>query len=391
MSPDKFSKRPPAGEQVELTARQAERLGNLTGIASAELRGLTLAQIGEKFRHVIPAELLLFRRICGQVVKRDPVTGIDYPVPFATVQVEDTDCSFLGLFPTESPWAWFYPTFCYREVLGTTTTDACGKFCVWIPRFDIDWIVRWRIERFCYPDLFYKPALRDLLELVEVLPKREPVIIRPPRPDPPPDRLKELHRLLPVERLLGNKTVAKLNVLANRSKFGEPDEALNDLLDEPAFVEPVAPPLHEKLLALHERFQRDGAPAAAAMVAAAPAKFERFDLQRYVGPFRRWHCKTVIFPEIAPISDVPDITFRVTQDVDGDGTEETIYGEHFFDVRWNAGAIPNVILHASSSAIASLTCGQLEPIGCEELGIRVVGEYPLVNPGGVDRYFECVN
>ena len=388
MSPDKFSKLSDLPDGVKLTDRQAERLGKLTGVDSGELRGLTFATIADKFRHIIPPELLLFRRICGRVVKRDPVTGIDYPVPFATVHVEDTDCSFFGLFPVESPWAWFFPISCRREELATVVTDACGEFCAWIPRFDIDWIVRWRIERFCYPDVFYKPSLRDILEQVNVLPKREPPIIRPPHPepDPGPDILRDLHQLLPVERLLGNRVVAKLNVLANQGKFGEPNTDLTDLLDEPAFLVPPAPPLHEKLLDLQERFQREGAPAIAGGLRIAPAQLAQIDLNHYVGPFPRWRCKTLFFPEVTPILDVPDITFRVTQDVDGDGTEETIYGESFFDVRWNAGAIPNVTLHASSSAIATLACGNLQPIGCKELGVQVVGEYQLANPAPPPYY-----
>jgi hypothetical protein len=43
------------------------------------------------------SELFHFRRVCGRVVKTDPVTGVDHP--FATVHVEDTDCNFFGLVP----------------------------------------------------------------------------------------------------------------------------------------------------------------------------------------------------------------------------------------------------------------------------------------------------
>ena len=61
-------------------------------------------------------------------------------------------------------------------------------------------------------------------------------------------------------------------------------------------------------------------------------------------------------PAFVPILDVPDITFRVGQDVDGNGDEETIYSEGFFDVRWNAGAIPDVTLEVSPIARAALAC-----------------------------------
>ncbi len=38
-------------------------------------------------------------------------------------------------------WWWFWPIFCNREEIATTMTDECGKFCVWIPRWDIDRIL----------------------------------------------------------------------------------------------------------------------------------------------------------------------------------------------------------------------------------------------------------
>jgi hypothetical protein len=63
---------------------------------------------------------------------------------------------------------------------------------------------------------------------------------------------------------------------------------------------------------------------------------DKLDMTKFRGPFRR--CIDIVVPEWQVIVDVPDITFRVTQDTNGDGTEETIYAEGFFDVRWNAGA-----------------------------------------------------
>ena len=107
---------------------------------------------------------------------------MDYPVPYATVHVEDTDCSFLGLFPVENPFAWFFPITCRREEIGTVRTDACGRFCIWIPRFEIDWILRFRRERICFPDIFVKPNLRDILPLLEAQPVRPHIN----DPDPPP-------------------------------------------------------------------------------------------------------------------------------------------------------------------------------------------------------------
>ena len=46
---------------------------------------------------------------------------------------------------------------------------------------------------------------------------------------------------------------------------------------------------------------------------------ERFDPRQYIGPFFR--CFDVWLPEWSLILDVPDITFRVTQDVNNDSTQ----------------------------------------------------------------------
>ena len=99
-------------DQMPLTKKQAMRLSAVSGVAVKELAGFTVAELSERLRWRVDVELLLFRRICGRVVKRDPVTGVLHPVPFANVHVMDTDCSFLGFFPVEWPWGWFFPLFC---------------------------------------------------------------------------------------------------------------------------------------------------------------------------------------------------------------------------------------------------------------------------------------
>src|SRR6266498_4019180 len=106
------SRRP---EQRPITAMQAERLAALTDINAKELEGNSLVQLSDKFKWQIDPEFLFFRRICGRVVKRDPVTGVEYPVQGATVHVEDTDCTFLWYFPEPWPWGWFFPLHCRRE------------------------------------------------------------------------------------------------------------------------------------------------------------------------------------------------------------------------------------------------------------------------------------
>ena len=375
---DKKIKKMTPPDTVRLTERQAKRLSALSGVDARELGELTIASISEKYRWTIDPELLLFRRVCGQVVKKDPVSGIDYPVPFATVHVEDTDCSFLGFFPLENPWAWLFPIHCHREEIATVTTDACGNFCVWIPRFEIDWILRWRLERVCFPDIFINPSIRDILD--HLRPLERPPIIRHPWPDPDPGPYLDDSVLQRAEHFLGRKTTDTLVAAAHATVLNGKMQPLNSVLDKPASLA-IAPPLPEKLRQLFNSFETDGRNALANHVGANIDRVTSFDLAHYIGPFPRWHCHNVINSEIIPILDVPDITFRVTQDVNGDGVEETIYSEGYFDVRWNAGAIPGVTLHASEIAVATLTCNPMPNPECDELGnglgIASVGFMPL--------------
>ena len=89
-------------DQLKLTPIQAKRLGAMSDVSTKELVGLTVLEIKENFNFRIDPMLLFFRKVCGKVVKKDPITGIEYPVPFATVHVEDTDCSLLGFFPSKA-------------------------------------------------------------------------------------------------------------------------------------------------------------------------------------------------------------------------------------------------------------------------------------------------
>src|SRR5687768_10081792 len=117
-------------EQRSITELQAERLAALSDISVRELSGKNIVQLSDSFKWRIDPELLFFRRVCGRVVKKDPTTGVEYPVPGATVHVEDTDCTFLWYYPRDWPWGWFFPLRCRREVIATAVTDACGNFCV---------------------------------------------------------------------------------------------------------------------------------------------------------------------------------------------------------------------------------------------------------------------
>ena len=85
-------------------------------------------------------------------------------------------------------------------------------------------------------------------------------------------------------------------------------------------------------------------------------------MRRFLGPFLR--CHDIFIGHWQTLFDVPDITFRVTQDYDGDGVEEEIYSEGYFDVRWNSGSIPDVTLEASGNALATQQCGPVKEIPC---------------------------
>src|SRR5215475_587453 len=84
----------PPDERV-LTRRQAEYLAETAQLELRQLEGRHLRELDELLKFRIDPMLLLFRKVCGRVVRKDPLTGILYGVPNATVYVEDTDCSFL--------------------------------------------------------------------------------------------------------------------------------------------------------------------------------------------------------------------------------------------------------------------------------------------------------
>src|SRR5262249_25797219 len=165
-------------ERRKLTARQAAYLEEISGVSAEKLVAKPLGELDELLRWKIDPHLLFFRKVCGRVVRVEPGTGVIQGVPNATVHIEDTDCSFLGFFPVEGPfwwWWWFWPIFCHREEIATTITDQCGRFCVWIPRWDIDRILRFRLERVCYPYIV-KPSLADLLREIGPGPVERPPI-----------------------------------------------------------------------------------------------------------------------------------------------------------------------------------------------------------------------
>jgi hypothetical protein len=383
-----------APDERKLTARQGMRLSKLSGVDVEHLQGRSVAELATDLRWRIDPAILLFRRICGQVVKTDPVTGVDLPVPFATVNVYDTDCDFLGYFPVASPWAWFYPIFCWRELMASTVADACGNFCVWIPWFDIDWIVRWRLEWECDPVFWTKPSIADLirrLRLVET--EANPVIPHGPGPVSAAALVKDGGRALQkVTELLGPERGTQVQLAVRNAATSGKGRAARVILDQPAFAKPVPPPMSPKLADLHSRYTKEGSRFLSAHLGKTREGGHQFDLSRYVGPFLSWDCHLELEEEIIPIFEVPDISFEVTQDVDGDGDQEVIYSDGYFDVGWSSGTINDITLHTSQIAVATLNCGPMNPLDCAEdgsgLGIVSASLMPLSGPLVGTPYFD---
>ena len=64
-----------APDRRPLTNLQSKRLAAMSGLEAKSLAGMTVADITEKLKFRIDPQLLLFRRICGKVVKRDPLNN----------------------------------------------------------------------------------------------------------------------------------------------------------------------------------------------------------------------------------------------------------------------------------------------------------------------------
>ena len=380
------AKRPPTNRpspEHKLTSMQAKRLASLADVEATELEGLTFAQASDRLRWIDP-QLFWFREICGKVVKKDPVTGVEYPVPFATVNVQETECDLISYFPEASPWAWHLPIFCRRETIGTVQTDACGNFCVWVPRFEIEWILRWRELRLCFPIIFNRPSLIDLIP--------QPIPIKVPgHPDPGP--LQSLTNLpaSTLQAIAGKSASAlaeKVGRLQAAQTLGAPNKLSADLLHRRVFDTELPPPLpHEfrqaltgkgRIVAAEGASSADGVRGAVALKLGIDPEADtllNLDLTRFIGPF--WRCVDIFVPEWQLIFEVPDITFEVTQEIGG--VAQVIYDDPF-GVNWNVNPTPAVTLVASPIAVESRFC-ETPPVECGDTpAILFAGLMPLDNP-----------
>jgi hypothetical protein len=348
----------------KLSDRQATRLAAISKLPVAELKGKTPADLRRAQLPQIDLSWLLYQRVCGQVVKTD-AGGVDHPVPFATVKVYDTDIGLLGWSPVLLPYTWFWPLYYRRELLATVTTDECGRFCVNIPRWEIDFHLRWRLERQCYLTWLRRPIAQDILAAAAVIPKPAP------GPDPGPELHLDEHVLGHAGRVLAPLQLDRLRALVPL-RIGDAVARVNSAMATPAFAAPVRPPLTAAATA---QLDAKNTAQLAQRLAIKPELLKGLSLERFQGPFLR--CRTVIVPEWTTVLDIPDVTFEVLQDVNGDGTPETIYSEGLFDVRWDATNIPDVTLHASSIAIASSLCDGPPGNFPTDHGILFAGNYPL--------------
>ncbi len=357
--------------EVAVNRIQAERLSAISGIDARELAGRSVGELAERYRWVIDPELWWFKKICGRVVKADPVTGLEYPVPYATVDIYDVDCDFWGFFPEGWPWAWLFPIRCDREKLTSVVTDACGEFCFWVPRFDIDWIVRWRAERVCFPEFFVKPSLAKLIgELLQKQPIG-PVDPNPPDPAALEQRLGahgDLAAMLPAGR-----AASVLAASRSASGFGASTEVLDQLLSGPAFPRAVAPPLPSVLHGDAEiSLQGD----------RLQLPIDAIDPARYHGPFLR--CVEQLVPEWYPIFEAPDVSIEVTQEIAG--STVVIY-DGAFDVPWGVDPAPPITLHASPAAIASQAGCPGPVVDPNTVGFQYVGLLPVSAPYAAGEVF----
>ncbi|MFN8580490.1 MAG: hypothetical protein U0163_05855 [Gemmatimonadaceae bacterium] len=340
------SSAPDAPAEPKLATFQAARLSRLTGVSTRRLIGESLGSLVRTLPPSVDRDLLDALPLSGRVVVQDRETGRDVPVPFATVQVEDTDCQLLGYFPQGWPWSWYFPLCCRREVIAQVVTDADGCFTVRVPRFDIDWILRWRWNQLRHSDLFTRVSI---------------------------PATSERHPFAHALRVGAAMEHARRASLEPRHATPRSSESRRRARAE------LPAPLPTPLLS---RYASGGQHAVLECLAAhldvSPRRLDGFNLDAVIGPFERHHALSR-HPWLL-LTDVPDITFRVTAAI-GD-TQHAVYSDANFDVRWSANALPSVTLVAAVEEAPSLAFTAPHVPRAPEPRPRMVGLAPLLLPGG---------
>lgn len=133
-----------APEKRELNSLERSRLAELAGLKPEAFCRLTIEEIRGRFGWQIDPRLLLFRRLSGKVLIRDEECGNLVPVDGALVHIESTLSDLLHFADAIEGGGCLLMTHVRRERILSVTSSADGGFSAWIPRFDIESLVRWR-------------------------------------------------------------------------------------------------------------------------------------------------------------------------------------------------------------------------------------------------------
>lgn len=133
-----------APEKRELNSHERARLAELAGLQPEAFCRLTIEEIRSRFGWQIDPRLLLFRRLSGRVLSADNEIGNAIPVPEAVIRVDSTLSDLLHFADNVHGGGCVLMTNLRRETITTLTTSSQGEFSLWIPRFDIESLARWR-------------------------------------------------------------------------------------------------------------------------------------------------------------------------------------------------------------------------------------------------------
>lgn len=331
-------------ENRKLTASQVAFLAREASLPAERIADLRIIDVADTLGAYLDPFWMFNRKICGRVVQRDPLTGELRGVPGATVAVQDTDCS--GWFRRIGGFRWFYPFNCTRDTIATAVTDECGNFCVWIPRWLFEWIHMWRKERICVQ--LDRPRLVDIVD--PPIDQDLPIIRDPGWIDPPPEPV------LRFDPLVDNASADRIGELVSDLGPGSSRVRLDRMLAAPLQLPPPAPP------------------SAVDLVGYTPEPEGPVDFHQPFGPY--WVCRDIYVPEWHVVHDVPDITFRVTQQINGNDVE--VYSEGYFEVRWDDTGSGDVVLEANELAVSTDDCDGLDGIICQDIAAIIsASEMPL--------------
>ncbi len=275
------------------------------------------------------------QKICGRVVRYDTAKACISPISGAVVRINSVQASFLGFFPREVRWSWFFPLFSSSDSTKQVKTDSDGRFSFDIPGRDIDKMVRFRRYRATLSDIF-TPTLKNVLEGILLLNGRNELLCSGARFEP--IALTDENSLSQCQEILGREIACLLKQELERCEL-DTTRPGDSLLDVP-MRSSLNPPLLEKCLSDARRQTGEQL----VVLHRSLNDVGTFDhvLDRFEGPFlrRRQSC----LPEWLPIFDVPDVAFEVTPSTQKSAGNELLYSGHFFDVGWTAGDIPPVTL-----------------------------------------------